>query len=84
MFVQLTYGDAPPGTLCCACVFLAGEQEPKTPNVGVLGLLMQQQQIPERGLVVLVKKRYLSFSKFYSAPPKVAFPIKQTQMSYHR
>lgn len=84
MFVQLMYGDGSPGTLCCACIILAVEQEPQTQNVVVLGLLMQQQHIPERGLMVLVKKRYLSFSKFYSAPPKVAFLIKQTQMSYHR
>lgn len=84
MFVQLTYGDGSPGTLCCACIIFTGEQEPQTQNVGVLGLLMQQQQILEQCLMVLVKKEYLSFSKFYSAPPKVAFLIKQTQMSYHR
>jgi len=53
----------------------------KSQSVGVLGLVTQQE-LPEGDLVVLVKKKHLFFSKFYTAPPKVAFLIKQTQKGY--
>lgn len=53
----------------------------KTQTVGVRGLVMQRE-LPERDLVMLVKKKHLFFSKFYTAPPKVAFLIKQTQKGY--
>lgn len=53
----------------------------KTQSVGVLGL-GTQWGLPEGDLVVLVKTKHLFFSKFYTAPPKVAFLIKQTQKGY--
>lgn len=42
----------------------------------VLGLVMQGE-LPGWDLVVLVKENHLSFSKFYTGPPKVTFLINQ-------
>lgn len=75
---------SPSGNPRHACAVLAGGREwlrLQTPECRCAGV-DTAAGAPRGDLVVLVKEKHLFFSKFYTASPKVAFLIKQTQKGY--